>query len=73
MMWMKKQKIYTEISRDILKEKDETNKRLRWGHILRMKKLIKDWDEKGDLHRDKWRHLERKKNNINKKLRWGHI
>ena len=56
-----KQKIYIEISRDILKEKDKTNKRLRWGHILRMKKnlwMIKMKQEiyieiSGDILREK--------------------
>ena len=42
-------------------KKDNTNKRLLWGHILGMKKnmeMIDDVDEKTkDLHRDKWRHL----------------
>ena len=71
-------KTFRVICGDILTEKNNTNKIIRWVHILGIEKKITEyhrwwgWKKTKDLYRDKWRHLE-KKNNTNKRLRWGHI
>ena len=44
------QKTFKVIGGDIFREKKNTNKRLRWGHILGMKKWLDYIDEKQKIY-----------------------
>ena len=73
-----KQKIYIEISGNILrKKKSNTNKRLRWGYILGIKKLQNMIDNENANSIKTFKvicgDILTEKNNTNKILRWVHI
>ena len=73
-----KQKIYIETSGNILrKKKSNTNKRLRWGYILGIKKLQNMIDNENANSIKTFKvicgDILTEKNNTNKIIRWVHI
>ena len=71
-------KTFKVICGDILTEKNNTNKIIRWVDILGIEKKITEYHrwwgwKKQKIYIEISGDILKKKNNTNKRLRWGHI